>query len=31
MDIASFQGVPASFTPEWIDLACASYFIEQTT
>ncbi len=28
MDIASFQGRQPDFTPEWIDLACASYFID---
>ena len=28
IDIASFQGNRAAFTPDWIDLACASYFIE---
>jgi hypothetical protein len=28
LDIASFQGKHPEFTPEWIDLACASYFIE---
>jgi len=27
-DISSFQGRRPEFTPEWIDLACASYFIE---
>jgi hypothetical protein len=31
MDIASYQGKQAAFTPEWIDLACASYFIDQPT
>lgn len=30
MDIASFQGRQPTFTPEWIDLACSSYFIDQT-
>lgn len=30
LDIASFQGRQPNFTPEWIDLACASYFIEET-
>lgn len=28
LDISSFQGRTPSFTPEWIDLACASYFID---
>jgi hypothetical protein len=28
IDIASFQGREPAFTPEWIDLACASYFID---
>jgi hypothetical protein len=28
MDIASFRGSAPAFTPEWIDLACASYFID---
>jgi predicted ATPase with chaperone activity len=28
MDIASFQGSAPAFTPEWIDLACSSYFID---
>jgi energy-coupling factor transporter ATP-binding protein EcfA2 len=28
LDIASFQGTRPAFTPEWIDLACSSYFIE---
>jgi hypothetical protein len=28
IDISSYQGREPSFTPEWIDLACASYFIE---
>jgi hypothetical protein len=27
-DISSFQGRQPAFTREWIDLACASYFIE---
>ena len=28
LDISSFQRRTPEFTPEWIDLACASYFIE---
>lgn len=28
LDISSFQGREPAFTPEWIDLACASYFID---
>jgi hypothetical protein len=28
LDIASFQGRQPDFSPEWIDLACASYFID---
>ncbi len=28
VDISSFQGVRPEFTAEWIDLACASYFID---
>ncbi|HXH21458.1 MAG TPA: ATP-binding protein [Dehalococcoidia bacterium] len=28
LDIASFRGSQPAFTPQWIDLACASYFIE---
>ena len=28
VDISSFQGKHPEFTPEWIDLACASYFID---
>ena len=28
LDISSFQGRQPEFTDEWIDLACASYFIE---
>ena len=28
LDIGSFQRKQPQFTPEWIDLACASYFIE---
>lgn len=28
LDISSFQGRKPDFTPEWIDLACASYFID---
>ena len=28
-DISSFEGRSPEFTPEWIDLACASYFIEE--
>jgi hypothetical protein len=28
LDISSFQGRKPAFTPEWIDLACASYFID---
>jgi hypothetical protein len=28
LDIASFQGTQPAFTPQWIDLACSSYFIE---
>jgi hypothetical protein len=28
VDISSFEKRPPAFTPEWIDLACASYFIE---
>ncbi len=28
MDISSFQRRTPEFTPEWIDLACASYFID---
>jgi hypothetical protein len=30
LDISSFQGRQPDFTREWIDLACASYFIEET-
>src|SRR3990172_2011218 len=29
LDISSFQGRTPEFTPEWIDLACASYFIDE--
>jgi hypothetical protein len=29
IDIASFRGQQPAFTPEWIDLACSSYFIEE--
>src|SRR5690606_33168211 len=29
LDISSFQGREPAFTPEWIDLACASYFIDE--
>ena len=29
LDISSFQGRSPEFTPEWIDLACASYFIDE--
>jgi hypothetical protein len=28
VDISSFQRRQAEFTPEWIDLACATYFID---
>ena len=28
LDISSYQGRQAAFTPEWIDLVCSSYFIE---
>jgi SpoVK/Ycf46/Vps4 family AAA+-type ATPase len=28
VDIASYQERQPAFTPEWIDLACASYFIQ---
>ncbi len=28
LDISSFQGRQPAFTQEWIDLACASYFID---
>jgi hypothetical protein len=28
LDISSFQGRQPEFTPEWIDLACSSYFID---
>jgi hypothetical protein len=28
LDIGAFRGTHPSFTPEWIDLACASYFID---
>ena len=28
LDISSFQGRTPGFSPEWIDLACASYFID---
>lgn len=28
LDISSFQGREPAFTPQWIDIACASYFIE---
>ena len=29
-DISSFQGRTPGFSPEWIDLACASYFIDDS-
>lgn len=29
LDISSFEKRSPSFTPEWIDLACASYFIDE--
>jgi predicted ATPase with chaperone activity len=29
VDISSFQGKAPAFTPDWIDLACASYFIDE--
>jgi hypothetical protein len=29
LDISSFQGRQPDFSPEWVDLACASYFIEE--
>src|SRR3972149_3825595 len=29
LDISSFQGRTPEFTPDWIDLACASYFIDE--
>lgn len=29
LDIAGFQERAPAFTPEWIDLACASYFIQK--
>jgi hypothetical protein len=29
LDISSFQGRKPEFTSEWIDLACASYFIDE--
>jgi hypothetical protein len=29
LDISSFQKRSPEFTPEWIDLACASYFIDE--
>jgi hypothetical protein len=28
LDISSYQGRQPAFTPEWIDLVCASYFID---
>jgi hypothetical protein len=28
LDISSFQGRKPGFSPEWVDLACASYFID---
>jgi hypothetical protein len=28
LDISSFQGRKPDFSPEWVDLACASYFID---
>jgi hypothetical protein len=28
LDISSFQGRAPAFSPEWVDLACASYFID---
>ncbi|HLF77300.1 MAG TPA: ATP-binding protein [Dehalococcoidia bacterium] len=31
LDISSFQGRKPDFSPEWVDLACASYFIEEKT
>jgi predicted ATPase with chaperone activity len=29
LDISSFQGRRPELTPEWLDLACASYFIDE--
>lgn len=29
LDISSFQGSQPAFTKDWIDLACASYFIDE--
>jgi hypothetical protein len=28
LDMAGFEGVEPSLSPEWLDAACASYFIE---
>ena len=30
MDMGGFEGVKPELTPEWIDAACASYFMEDT-
>ena len=29
-DMGGFEGVQPELTPEWIDAACASYFMEDT-
>jgi hypothetical protein len=30
MDMGGFEGIKPELTPEWIDAACASYFMEDT-